>query len=106
MLTLTDDDVRTVPAADVVDVIRQAVVRHHRGALAAPARTSSPTAPSLPHRLAFTVGADPDALGFRVSSVGHGFRVDQFTAVFDRDSGALVGIVRGAELGARRTGAL
>lgn len=57
-------------------------------------------------RLTFTVGAVPTGVGFRVYLRGDYPHDDQLVAVWNRETGALVGVVIGTALGVLRTGAI
>ena len=100
---LGDADVRArlTPALAVEAAIR-ALVDAHRGLLAAPPRTSAALGSVS---LVFTAGGYVDgASGFRAYGTWPG-ESDQVVLVWN-GRGRLAGIVTGAELGARRTGAL
>ncbi len=106
MIVATDDDVRRLTATEVVAVLRDALKAHHTGALAAPPRLVAHLPEVNWDHLLFTVGASEQSIGFRVGGGAPDPRIEQFTAVFDRAAGRLVGIVVGNQLGARRTAAL
>ena len=57
-------------------------------------------------RLTFTVGASPDAVGFRVYARGNYQYDDQLVAFWDSHTGALKGLIVGPMLGVMRTGAI
>ena len=99
---LSDEDVRTLPAAAVVDAAREALVLAGRGQLVAPPRVRSQLGEI---DYVYTAGALGDGTsGFRVYRAGEPAG-DQLVAVWDAD-GRLTTLVVGHELGARRTGAL
>jgi ornithine cyclodeaminase/alanine dehydrogenase-like protein (mu-crystallin family) len=107
--TLTDADVTArVTSALAVETMREAVLAAHRGELVAPARTLADLDEG---RLLFTAGRWRGRwYGFRAydtfdhdSASAHD---DQLVVVHDDSTGRLLGIVVGAELGRRRTGAI
>lgn len=82
--------------------MRDALLAAHRGELASPPRLRAAAGPA---DYVFTVGGRPGGpTGFRVYRAGPAAG-DQLVAVWQPD-GNLAGMVVGAELGARRTGAL
>jgi|SoiMethySBSTD1v2_1073268.scaffolds.fasta_scaffold17186_6 ornithine cyclodeaminase/alanine dehydrogenase-like protein (mu-crystallin family) len=107
--TLTDAEVRAgLTAADSVATMREAVLAAHRGELVTPARSVTNLGEG---RLLFTVGRWRGRwLGYRSYETfdrDHpDARDDQVVVVHDDVTGQLLGIVVGAELGRRRTGAL
>jgi ornithine cyclodeaminase/alanine dehydrogenase-like protein (mu-crystallin family) len=107
--TLTDADVRAgLTAAKSVATMREAVLAAHRGELVAPPRLVTDLGEG---RLLFTVGRWRGRwLGYRSYDTfdrDHSdARDDQVVVVHDDVTGRLLGIVVGAELGRRRTGAL
>lgn len=107
--TLTDADVRAgLTAANSVATMREALLAAHRGELVAPARSVTDLGEG---RLLFTVGRWRGRwLGYRSYDTfdrDHSdARDDQLVVVHDDVTGRLLGIVVGAELGRRRTGAL
>jgi len=103
-LLLGDAEVRArLDARTAVDAVRAALLAHHSGALAAPPRAHSPLGPG---NLVFTSGrlADRGVHGFRVYDTFAGG--EQLVAVWDEDSGRILALVHGGELGPRRTGAI
>ena len=101
-LVLDDADVRRMPASVTVAAMRNAVVAAYHGRLSAPPRVSADMA-ELSY--VFTVGAlAGEVSGFRVYRT-RSAEGDQLVAVWT-DDGSLLGVIVGAELGARRTGAL
>lgn len=107
--TLTAADVRSgLTAADSVATMREAVLAVHRGELVAPARLAADLDEG---RLMFTVGRWRERwLGYRAYDTFDRDHVDarddQLVVVHDDVTGQLLGIVVGAELGRRRTGAI
>jgi alanine dehydrogenase len=57
-------------------------------------------------RITFTVGAVPEGVGFRAYIRGDFKQDEQLVAVWDKESGALKGLVIGTALGVLRTGAI
>jgi ornithine cyclodeaminase/alanine dehydrogenase-like protein (mu-crystallin family) len=108
-MTLTDAEVRDgLTAAGSVATMREAVLAAHRGELVAPARSVTDLGEG---RLLFTVGRWQGRwLGYRSYDTfdrNHpDARDDQVVVVHNDRTGRLLGIVVGAELGRRRTGAL
>ena len=102
MLIAGDAEVIAIPAEEAVAVMAEAVRRHGEGLLVAPPRT--------PIKLgdggyAITAGRLPGvANGFRLTST-IAETADDTTLLFDAASGE-VGVLRGRDLGRRRTGAL
>lgn len=102
MRVLTDDDVRRVPASIAVEAAREALMQFGAQTLIAPPRVRSELG-ALDY--VYTAGALADGTsGFRAYRAGQPAG-DQLVAVWN-PKGELAGIVVGAELGARRTGAL
>jgi ornithine cyclodeaminase/alanine dehydrogenase-like protein (mu-crystallin family) len=106
---LTDTDVASRLSADrAVATMRDAVLAAHRGELVAPARTAVDLGDG---RLLYTSGRWRGRwYGFRAYDTfdrdSSGAGDDQLTVVYDDATGRLAGLVVGAELGRRRTGAL
>ena len=103
MIVLFDRDVRAgLDAESAVRAARRAVTDSYRGLLSAPPRLHSGLGEN---GLVFTAGGyDGGVVGFRVYGLWPG-ESDQAVLVWDA-GGKLLGVVVGAELGARRTGAL
>lgn len=103
-LLLTDADVlRLLSPTESVAVIEEVFKRRAQGDYAGSPRWSGKFGAS---QMTFTVGGNADLAGFRVYFHG-GFEADdQLTAVWDAQSGALIGVVVGAVLGALRTGSI
>jgi ornithine cyclodeaminase/alanine dehydrogenase-like protein (mu-crystallin family) len=107
--TLTAADVRSgLTAAASVATMREAVLAAHRGELVAPARLAADLDEG---RLIFTVGRWRGRwLGYRAYDTFDREKVDahddQLVVVHDDVTGQLLGMVVGAELGRRRTGAI
>lgn len=101
---LSDTDVQTlISPAEAVHVM-EGVFRARASNL-----TASTPRWELPYpngRLTFTVGAVPEGVGFRVYVRGDYPHDDQLVAVWNRDTGALRGVVIGPALGVLRTGAI
>ncbi|GAB2806677.1 ornithine cyclodeaminase family protein [Streptomyces daliensis] len=108
---LGDEDVRArLDAPTAVAAVRHALLAHHAGRLHAPPRLHAPVglvgAPG-PGELVFTAGGlegERALYGFRAYATGHGGG-QQIVAVWSAEEG-LLGVVHGAELGPRRTGAI
>ncbi|WP_329373610.1 ornithine cyclodeaminase family protein [Streptomyces sp. NBC_00669] len=103
-MVFDDDDVRDrLDAATTVRVMRSALVAHHDGALRAPPRVRADLGAG---DLVFTAGCLPaqGLFGFRAYDTFAG--AEQLVAVWDAADGTLRALVHGAELGARRTGAI
>lgn len=104
MLVLNDDDVRArLDAATAVGAVRAALLAAHAGTLHAPPRVRADLGGG---DLVFTAGRmdPPGVFGFRVYDTLVG--AEQLVAVWDSRDGRLQALVRGEELGARRTGAI
>ena len=102
MLTADDNDVLSVPAAEAVEVMRQAVLAHGTGDLAAPPRTIVQLGDAA---MSFTIGRLPGvAGGFRVYSSASE-SPSELTVVLQAGDEP-IGVVVGKEVGRRRTGAL
>ncbi|MFG2137532.1 ornithine cyclodeaminase family protein [Streptomyces sp. NPDC048650] len=106
---LGDAEVRDrLDPARALAAVRQALLDHHAGRLAAPPRVRAGLGDG---ELVFTVGALSGGGGGRGL---HGFRAygtgerggAQLVAVWDSASGELAAVVHGQELGPRRTGAI
>lgn len=101
---LNDDDVRAhLDAPTAVQAVRSALMAAHEGALHAPPRVHA----DLGHgHLVFTAGhlRTEKLFGFRAYDTLVG--AEQLVAVWGSDDGRLRTVVRGDELGARRTGAI
>lgn len=110
MLVLEDADVRRLLEPTVaIAAVRESLIAHHSGGLAAPPRLHAPLGDG---DLIFTAG--------RLAGTGYGFRVyrtrsqasgdrltgDQLTVVCDDATGELSGAITGDFLGAARTGAI
>lgn len=110
MLILDDADAqRLLKPAAAVAAVRESLIAHHTGGLAAPPRLQAPLGDG---DLIFTAG--------RLAGTGYGFRVyrmassprggqlagDQLTVVYDDATGKLAGAITGSFLGAARTGAI
>jgi alanine dehydrogenase len=104
-LMASDDDVTTVDAPTVVELMRQGFRLHDRDEIDAPARLIAPISRRDDFRLVFTIGATEQVLGFRLYAMGQEPLIEQLTALY-RPNGDLLGVVTGLQLGARRTGAL
>ena len=98
MKLLTDDNVARFPVAQAVKVMRAALRLHAQGQLSSPPRWSAAG-------LTFTVGAAPDAFGFRVYPRVKTPRSDQLVAVWNLQ-GQVEGVIVGSALGTLRTSAL
>jgi ornithine cyclodeaminase/alanine dehydrogenase-like protein (mu-crystallin family) len=102
-ILLHDEDVQKLSYADAVQVMEGFFLARAAGNTAGMPRWEFPFPEG---RLTFTVGAAPESVGFRVYARGD-FQVDeQLVAVWDRQTGALKGLVVGAMLGVMRTGAI
>ena len=98
MKLLTDADVNRFPVARAVDAMREALLLHAQGQLAAPPRLHA-------SGLTFTVGATAQTFGFRAYHTRDAPHDDQLVAVWNA-SGQLEGVVAGSALGPLRTSAL
>ncbi|WP_293913127.1 hypothetical protein [Deinococcus sp.] len=98
MNLLTDADVARFPISLALEAIRAALRLHASGQLDAPARLHA-------SGLTFTVGASPQAFGFRVYTTRGVPHDDQLVAVWD-ETGRLSGVIVGAALGVLRTSLL
>ncbi|HEY1489191.1 MAG TPA: ornithine cyclodeaminase family protein [Micromonosporaceae bacterium] len=101
---LCDEDVRdALSAAEAVELMRAALIEHHRGALRSPARLRADLGDG---GLMVTAGRQVGtAYGMRVyGTFPHS--TEQVTVVFDESNGRITAIITGNELGDRRTGAL
>ncbi|MFF7969669.1 ornithine cyclodeaminase family protein [Streptomyces sp. NPDC007903] len=99
-----DNDVRArLDAGTAVRAMRTAILAHHEGTVQAPPRVRADLGGG---HLVFTAGhlREQELFGFRAydTLVGAG----QLVAVWDARDGELAALVHGAELGARRTGAI
>jgi alanine dehydrogenase len=104
VLLLDDDDVRArLDPGTAVRAVREALLAAHSGLLYAPPRV---TADLGGGSLVFTAGRMEPAgvFGFRAYDTLVG--AEQLVAVWGLDDGRLRALVRGDELGARRTGAI
>jgi len=103
-LLLNNDDLRQhVSPAEAVEVMESVFRARADGQTAGAARWELPFPEG---RMTFTPGAVPGGVGFRVYLRGSFDHDDQVVVVWDRDSGALKGIVVGGAVGALRTGAI
>lgn len=99
-----DNDVRArLDAKTAVRAMRAAVLAHHEGTVQAPPRVRADLGGG---HLVFTAGhlREQELFGFRVYDTLVG--AQQLVAVWDARDGELAALVHGAELGARRTGAI
>lgn len=103
-LVFDDDDVRAgLGAGAAVAALRQALVDAERGTLLAPPRLSAGLGAS---RLVFTVGAHPGRwFGYRSYDTFGTEPGAQVVVVHDWETGGVLAIAVGNELGPRRTGA-
>lgn len=107
MRVLNDDDVTGFGVARAVECMRDALERHGRGDLIAPARLTCDLGGQ--RQLVLTAGAETGsegARGFRFYELNSAGLSQQLTLVLEGREGRLVGIVTGALLGALRTGAI
>lgn len=102
LTVLTDEEVSALLTPDLaVRAARRALEEAHAGALVGPPRVQ---AELNGQRMVFTVGRQSDGwFGFRVR--GGATTSEEATLLWD-DSGSLRALIRGSELGVRRTGAL
>lgn len=103
-LVFDDDDVRArLDAVTAVEAVRAALVSHHAGMLRAPARVRADLGET---NLVFTAGSvrERSLFGLRVYDTAVG--AEQLVAVWDSVTGELRALIRGEELGVRRTGAI
>lgn len=98
MKLLTDADVSRFPVAQAVAAMRAALLLHAQGQLNAPPRLSIAG-------LTFTVGATPDAFGFRAYPSLETPLEEQLVAVWNAQ-GQVKGVIVGSALGPLRTSAL
>ncbi|MFI8346932.1 ornithine cyclodeaminase family protein [Streptomyces sp. NPDC085596] len=104
MRLFDDNDVRTqLDAGTAVRAVRTAILAHHEGTMQAPPRVRADLGGG---HLVFTAGhlREQELFGFRAyhSLVD----AEQLVAVWNARDGELTALVHGAELGARRTGAI
>ncbi|WP_161882280.1 ornithine cyclodeaminase family protein [Deinococcus alpinitundrae] len=98
MKLLTDINVACFSVAQAVETMRTVLRLHAQDQLTAPPRLSAAG-------LTFTVGATPDAFGFRVYPNVKTPRSDQLVAVWNTQ-GQVGGVIVGSALGTLRTSAL
>ena len=98
MKLLTDADVARFPVAQAVEAVRAALHLHAQGQLSAPPRLSAAG-------LTFTVGATPEAFGFRVYPSLETPLEEQLVAIWNV-AGQVQGVIVGSALGPLRTSAL
>ncbi|MFG3120499.1 ornithine cyclodeaminase family protein [Streptomyces sp. NPDC048201] len=99
-----DTDVRDrLGAGTAVRAMRAAILAHHEGTVQAPPRVRADLGGG---HLVFTAGhlREQGLFGFRAYDTLVG--AEQLVAVWDARDGSLAALVHGAELGARRTGAI
>ncbi|MFG3093371.1 ornithine cyclodeaminase family protein [Streptomyces sp. NPDC048202] len=99
-----DDDVRArLDAGTAVRAMRTAILAHYEGTVRAPPRVRADLGDG---HLGFTAGQlrEQELFGFRAYDTLVG--AEQLVAVWNTRSGELTALVHGAELGARRTGAI
>lgn len=95
---LTDADVAHFPVIRAVEAMRAALRLHAQGQLSAPPRLSAAG-------LTFTVGATPDAFGFRAYPRVETPLEEQLVAVWNM-AGQVEGVIVGSALGPLRTSAI
>ncbi|MEV7383512.1 ornithine cyclodeaminase family protein [Streptomyces lydicus] len=99
-----DNDVRAqLDAGTAVRAMRTAILAHYEGTVQAPPRVRADLGGG---HLVFTAGhlREQELFGFRAYDTLVG--AEQLVAVWDARDGELAALVHGAELGARRTGAI
>lgn len=103
-IILTDDQVKeALTPAEAVQVMEKVFLARANGQTVSPPRWEMPFPEG---RLTFTAGSVPQGVGFRAYVRGGFAHDDQVVMVWDRESGALKGIVVGEALGVLRTGAI
>jgi ornithine cyclodeaminase len=103
-ILLQDEDVQQlVSYAEAIAVMEKVFLARAKGETESPPRWELPFAEG---RLTFTVGAVPDAVGFRTYVRGNYDYDEQLVAVWDRASGALKGLIVGSAIGVLLTGAI
>ncbi|WP_079177306.1 ornithine cyclodeaminase family protein [Streptomyces sp. MUSC 14] len=103
-LLFNDDDVRArLDAGTAVQAVRTAILARYEGTVQAPPRVRADLGDG---HLVFTAGRlrEQELFGFRMYDTLVG--AEQLVAVWNARDGQLLTLVHGAELGARRTGAI
>jgi alanine dehydrogenase len=103
-ILLHDEDVQKRSYADAIQVIENFFLQ--RANLKTAGQPRSQFEYEEGRSLTFTIGASEESVGFRVYARGNYQHDDQLVAVWDRETGALKGLIVGAALGVMRTGAI